>query len=184
MKHLDDRVDSGFDTSHCFTLDGLNGRVKHYFYSPHPNPFFKIQVSGKLNVNALSIVKDTLLMTGHYTNVLHGVSRLFIGKYLPSTLGLDKQTPIQYKWLLYPNPTDGRVFLQAVSGEVSTVTNIEVYDTVGKRVYSKSPNAINHSCISLDLGQLQTGIYHLVVRSEQGAFVKKIIVKNGIHGVP
>lgn len=175
-KHVDTIVGSGFSTNHFFTLDGANGQVKDYFYPLHPNPSAPAN-GGNLIANSLFIKNDTILTTGYYTNELNGIPRLFIGKYFPSALGIDENSLSKDQWLMYPNPSEGIVFLQSAIDQVSRIKYIDVFDVGGKLVYSQSPYFINNQNLRLDLTHLRTGIYFIRVRTEQDVFSRKLIIK-------
>ncbi|RYZ87356.1 MAG: T9SS type A sorting domain-containing protein, partial [Proteobacteria bacterium] len=63
---------------------------------------------------------------------------------------------------LVPNPTNGPVELSGVA-----LNQVDVYDLLGKKVFSQSYNAIEN--VNLDLSQLRTGAYILQATTESGA---------------
>lgn len=177
LKHIDSIVTSGFGTSHFFTLNGTNGQVTNYFYPSHPN--YSTPVSGSsIGTTSLFIKNDTILTTGIYGNEVNGVPRLFIGKYFPSALGVDENDLSKIEWLIYPNPSDGIVYLQSAIDQISKIKNIDVFDGSGKLVYSKSPYFVSNQNIRLDLTHLRSGVYFIRIRTEQDIFSSKLIIKN------
>lgn len=177
VKHIGSIIDAGFKTNHFFTLNGSNGQVIDYFYPSHPNPYVVPDYGTDLITNSLFIRNDTILTTGMYTNVLNGVPRLYIGKYFASALGIDEKDLSKNEWLIYPNPSDGIVFIQSATSQISKVKNIEVFDGSGKLVYSRAQNFVNTQNIRLDLTHLRTGIYYIRIRTEKGIFTNKLIIK-------
>ncbi|HYX08712.1 MAG TPA: T9SS type A sorting domain-containing protein [Bacteroidales bacterium] len=75
---------------------------------------------------------------------------------------------------LYPNPGNGLFTLQ-VSGEHAKKLNIEVFDVTGKMVYqNQSLNATGN--ISVDLQNLQNGIYFMNIRTSKRQSVIRVII--------
>lgn len=74
---------------------------------------------------------------------------------------------------LYPNPSNGKftVNLSSISDENVALT---VYDVLGKVVYISSLSEKNNI---LDLGFLESGVYEVVLKSDENLVVKKVILK-------
>lgn len=85
-------------------------------------------------------------------------------------LGLKDNDLASFK--MYPNPTNGSVFIQLNEG--MDVQRIEVYSTDGKLVMSFSE--ISANLVEFDISQFTSGIYTVKVVSEVGA-INKILVK-------
>lgn len=73
----------------------------------------------------------------------------------------------------YPNPSNGKftVNLSSISDENVELT---VYDVLGKVVYISSLSEKNNI---LDLGFLESGVYEVVLKSDENLVVKKVILK-------
>lgn len=65
---------------------------------------------------------------------------------------------------MYPNPTTGRVRIDA-----SNVEQVRVYDQTGREVY------VSRNANDVDLSQLSCGIYTLHIILSQGCAVKKVV---------
>jgi photosystem II stability/assembly factor-like uncharacterized protein len=72
-----------------------------------------------------------------------------------------------------PNPTSGML---QVSNSNANITDVVVFDILGKQVYSAQFNALNE--VNLDLTPLKTGAYILKATSETGATQTLKIMKN------
>jgi photosystem II stability/assembly factor-like uncharacterized protein len=72
-----------------------------------------------------------------------------------------------------PNPTSGML---QVSNSNANITDVVVFDILGKQVYSAQFNALNE--VNLDLTPLKTGAYILKATSETGATQTVKIMKN------
>ena len=66
---------------------------------------------------------------------------------------------------LYPNPTNGKIYISAES-----VQEISITDILGKVYQVKSPVSN-----IIDISQYESGIYLVKIKTERGYFVKKII---------
>lgn len=76
---------------------------------------------------------------------------------------------------LFPNPADGRA-ITIKNGSGNTITNIEIFDVMGKRLMSK-PMRSNIDYV-LELQNLEAGIYSVRITSENNAITtKKLIVR-------
>ena len=170
--HLNTDINlGGLSSTMFFTLNGLTGSVINYFYPLQPN------YNDGYGVASMFIKNDTIVTTGSYIPDGATITSLFIGKYFPSALSINENNLSQYKWLMYPNPSEGIVFLQPAIDQVSRIKNIDVFDVSGKLVYSQSPNFVNNENIRLDLSHLRTGVYFIRVRTEQDSFSRKLIIK-------
>lgn len=72
-----------------------------------------------------------------------------------------------------PNPTSGML---QVSNDTASITDVAVYDILGKQVYNAKFSALNE--VNLDLTQLKTGAYILKATSDTGATQTMKIMKN------
>ena len=69
---------------------------------------------------------------------------------------------------IYPNPTKDVVNVKANS----TITSIEVYDAQGRIVQKKISNAENEV---VDVSNVTKGIYFLMIKTELGQKVEKLV---------
>jgi len=74
---------------------------------------------------------------------------------------------------VYPNPVDNILNIKNGSDEV--VSQAEIFDILGKRIYTNAGNKINNA---LNLSNLSSGIYYLRLTSNKGTISSKKIVKN------
>lgn len=84
-----------------------------------------------------------------------------------NTVGITQQTQLS-EYLLYPNPTRGQVYLKA---QQSGTYEIEVLDITGKIVERRLTSLHSGDPQSLDLGNMDSGLYFFRVL-KQGALVK------------
>jgi len=71
---------------------------------------------------------------------------------------------------LYPNPSSGIIYVQGLDAKVN---RIEVYDITGKTVKTKRDSSGN----SLNLTDLQEGIYFVKIETEKGIVNRKIVLR-------
>ncbi len=76
----------------------------------------------------------------------------------------------------YPNPFEQILTVQVGPEYVQKTVNIHIYDSTGRRVYSKRYTIENFE-ISLDLSNLESGVYILKIESETLVSQSKIIKK-------
>jgi hypothetical protein len=76
---------------------------------------------------------------------------------------------------LFPNPTTGAITLQ-VSTEMHDV-NMQVFDATGRVVFTQS-NLIVQGSISLDLSNLSTGSYSMMLSNNNGVSVRRLSIQH------
>jgi hypothetical protein len=96
--------------------------------------------------------------------------------------GVNTQEKIELK--VYPNPTTGELRITNRSSDRSKlseanyelrITNIEVFDIVGRKQKAEGRKQNGDSEIIIDISHLQSGIYFVKVNTESGQVVEKII---------
>jgi len=77
--------------------------------------------------------------------------------------------------IIYPNPASGELNIECkdVVEDISTMTNIEIFDVMGKNV-SHLTSHISHP-ISINISHLPAGIYFIRIQTETGVTVRKMV---------
>lgn len=75
---------------------------------------------------------------------------------------------------VYPNPVDDKLFFTSDNDNVSETT-ISIFDVSGRLV--KTVNTMGLTTHSMDVSDLNEGIYTVVVNDEKNQLVKKIQIK-------
>ncbi len=112
--------------------------------------------------------------TGHYNPYNHITDSLLYGaNYVNAGFVVGVKPAVANDFEVYPNPTDGQVF---VGGDFRAVTQIQVMDITGMVVGSQkvTPTA---PMVSLDLTHLPAGMYLLRMQGKQSSMTKKIFLK-------
>jgi hypothetical protein len=79
------------------------------------------------------------------------------------------------QWQIYPNPTQGKVWLEGPAG--TGLVSIHLYDYLGRMLLTQEGTANNKQLIDLP-GYLSAGIYFLVLEQSNGnRQTLKLIVK-------
>ena len=94
-------------------------------------------------------------------------------KYTGASLGVADFNNTS-EFAVYPNPTNGIVNL---SSSINAVSDVAVYDLLGKQVYTKSFSALNNE-VEVDLSSLNSGVYFLKATSNNGGIQTIKIAKN------
>ena len=74
---------------------------------------------------------------------------------------------------LYPNPTNGKIFISAEQIEL-----IDITDLAGRKIYSATFNTVAQTTIDIKALGIEAGAYLVQVKTAKGLGVKKIIVQN------
>ena len=97
---------------------------------------------------------------------------LFVLELDETATGIDKQSDLPQSFELYPNPTEGHIYLSFDnSKEYDFIVNI--YSLTGQKVYS---DRMNKSTVELDISGFDKGIY-LVELSGETVLTKKLVVR-------
>lgn len=73
---------------------------------------------------------------------------------------------------IYPNPvTSGKIYINA---ETNSAKNIELYDMLGKRIFTTEMNSYQKE---LNVSNLKAGVYILKLSEKNNSITRKIIIK-------
>ncbi len=94
--------------------------------------------------------------------------------YITSTLSTESLDPLE-RVKVFPNPSMGNIQLTNIQN--LQLKNVEIYSVLGKLVYQKK-DVIQNSSLTLDLNQLNKGIYLLKLNTSDGlSRTQKLILK-------
>ncbi len=111
------------------------------------------------------------------TDGFNGCTNTYCDSILVSITGISEQNSEDLFLSVYPNPTTDQMTIAYQLTQSGSVA-IELYDLVGKRIYSSSAmeNAGKHQAV-ISLAQLNQGAYFIKINSETGNS-GKLIIKN------
>jgi hypothetical protein len=75
---------------------------------------------------------------------------------------------------LYPNPSTGKVFVDL--GETLETVSIEVFDARGAKVKTFNFENMTSSTVEIELSELPSAMYHVVISSDVQVTTKKIVI--------
>ncbi len=141
---------------------------------PLGGPLFKIPVSQ--TVTQLEMLTNTDLdpVTINYVDNL--IYAFAIGK--KNTAGIEKNTNNMKAGQNRPNPFSGISTIH-VSLDRKADLSLEVYNTIGQRVYNVKKGKVNAGSYNfqLDANNFKSGVYYYTVRAGENAVTKKMIVQ-------
>ena len=76
----------------------------------------------------------------------------------------------EYSLNIYPNPAQDQLFIES---KLSKIQSVELYNVLGQRL--KTITNINDTYFEFDISNHESGILHIVVRTEDGSYTRKII---------
>jgi Secretion system C-terminal sorting domain len=94
-----------------------------------------------------------------------------IRRYSPSARTSDENASMSSNLNLYPNPANSIINFE-ISNSSSTNFKAEIYDIQGRLIENLN---IDDNSTSIDISNLENGIYVLVLRNEENTFTKKFI---------
>ena len=89
--------------------------------------------------------------------------------------GIDNVEDKQIQIKISPNPTSGQFQIQANSHQLLANSQIEIYNVMGEKVYSKT-QLPQSTQLTINLSAQAAGIYFLQLKTEQGVATKKLVI--------
>jgi len=77
---------------------------------------------------------------------------------------------------IYPNPSSGQFTIKANNYQASAINQIEIHNVLGEKIYSSDIQQTT-SGISVDFSSHPSGIYFLLIKTEEGTATKKLIIQ-------
>ncbi len=106
--------------------------------------------------------------SGTYTLTSAGNSDIFIHKMSGSTVDIDQVEEGMFSLIAYPNPSSGLIIIESDS-----IHNLVVYNPLGQVVFQKN---INSGIRSIELGNLENGIYFLKSEDVSGQYLTQRLI--------
>ncbi|MHB8259324.1 MAG: M14 family zinc carboxypeptidase [Bacteroidia bacterium] len=97
-----------------------------------------------------------------------------VKKIVPTGAGINQLGVINDKLRIYPNPANTSLTLTLSKGEGTA--NVEVYNTIGERVYSSPVGGGKEVALAIDVSDLAEGVYFVHVQSNDINYVQKFII--------
>jgi predicted esterase len=86
-------------------------------------------------------------------------------------LSIQEQTDVSFE--VFPNPADNQVSIK--SQEV--IESVELFNTSGQKVFSKSYEGLNQTELKLDVAHLSTGVYQLGIKTSKHQSYQQLVIK-------
>lgn len=134
---------------HFVVGHGIDGNNVYYM-----NPWF----GEGLHISTYDWLKNDGVHTWTHTNVLSTSPNL-----------ADENFDLNKSVLFFPNPVEKTLHIQSPE----TINEIRIFNTLGAIIYETKSNLSNDTM--LNVSALETGIYLLEIRTNQGELVKKLI---------
>ena len=94
------------------------------------------------------------------------------GTVANTTLGNDSFEVNEVSFDLYPNPTSGELNISFSSNYIIENSDLEIYDVLGKRVYTQSVSDFE---TKVNVRNLESGMYLIKIKNANGAHTKRFI---------
>ncbi len=120
---------------------------------------------------------NTNTSVGWYPFSPSGSATFAYSLYLKSqTVGIDENLFTENSIMVYPNPTNKKIFFKSRLGEINKI-DVELLSSLGQVVY-KQKNMYIQDESSIDISGLSPGIYFANLKYNNKTLVKKIVVTN------
>ncbi|MEI6508953.1 MAG: immunoglobulin-like domain-containing protein [Bacteroidota bacterium] len=124
-----------------------------------------------LKLDNLGSYKVTYKLTDPSGNVANSVSRLVIIQYL----GIN-EIKNSLNFNVYPNPVSDFIYIENKEPNCE-MQSLKILDITGKQVFSQNVTKEKITDYKLDIGKLENGIYLLQIETNEGIYLKKILVR-------
>jgi hypothetical protein len=75
-----------------------------------------------------------------------------------------------------PNPNNGQFTIQC--GQLNAqACEIKIYNNIGKTIYSSTENILTDGNIIVELDDVETGLYFIILRTGETVLQEKMIIK-------
>lgn len=160
-------IQSSIASGHA-VLDVLTGILHHKFvvvdnYNAASDPQV---LTGSHNWSSSAETKnDENILIVHDANIANQYYQAFYYLYnqASGTLNVNNSDAINETFTVYPNPSNGYLYVKNSTGNVLDNVTVSIYDMVGNTVYSNTVNLINEQII--DLTQQSSGIYLIELKA-------------------
>ncbi len=142
-----------------------------------------LQVNPKLDPGRLKQILAETAITDKFTTSTPDPTRWGFGKVNAyaaikktiQTLGLSGELQEGVLLNIYPNPTNGKLYIDIESNQ-SKILDVVLMDLNGKKLMEQNWNTGNESSLVLDLEGLQEAIYLVQIKSDTGIFTRRVII--------
>jgi hypothetical protein len=145
---------------------------------PADNYYVGIKLFSQAGTNNIRILDDITVPQPAGASLIHipgdGVftngNAHALRMLLDPTVGINEATGELNGITMYPNPTDGQLWINT---EHQGMHIVEVYDMVGSLVYTGNFNHLT----TIELGGMAKGVYNVRIANDQGATARRITVQ-------
>lgn len=158
-------------------LQEMSGGASH---ASHPSSRLHFGLADATTVDSISVIwtggRRTQTSYDYTANqVIHIVEDTSIPNIAVSTEELFAQANA---FQLAPNPATQNVSLRWNTTELIQLQQIEIFNTSGQLVQQQSLSVLaSEGQIKLDLNELSSGIYYVLIRTNQGVTARKLVVE-------
>jgi endonuclease I len=155
--HYQDPPDA-FEISRNDFLDSLQG---------NRNPFIdSVRYACYIDFSNMTYIANPTYTTGIGTPC-----------YVASSVGLYESTPLNFEYILAPNPTSGEFYLM-IEANVSETFQLTITDLAGRNMYRKNINVANgFNNLKINDIELASGVYFVNLNYKNEKITRKLIIE-------
>ena len=87
--------------------------------------------------------------------------------------GIAEAIDIAANWIVYPNPAKDKISLETIDSD-NTINTVEIIDITGKQLKIIENETLSQNK-TIDISDLQSGVYVLIINTDKGRVTKKFI---------
>jgi hypothetical protein len=141
-----------------------------------PNLYFVYRDEQKITQTANTFFMDTLHTTGEYCYKIKAIYEESQSNFSNQSCAIipiiDGIKEFVSKYVIYPNPTTGKLEIRNHELEIISV---EMYDVYGKKIHLFTPPLVHSFTITMDISDLSASIYFVKIRTKAGDVVRKVV---------
>lgn len=162
------------------TLNAYNEVILNPGFSATPTSNYSVNISSEdeLNIIQNNFTDPSSMVTYYFEDCNTAVNKVARIENDYNYIGLVKEAQDlhlkEFNPVVFPNPTNGLVNVSKLNGDTNSLTNIEVFDSMGKRILLTSTSL---DIYTVDLQEHKEGLYIVKVSQSQKQKIFKVIKK-------
>ena len=172
------------NTSHPFSMQVINGNIVQFTFNnlllpdssineDNSHGFIAYKIKPKSSLGAGAVIKNTAHI---YFDFNKPIATGTVQTRVSLILSAKNNKKSDSKISVYPNPNNGIFNLDFIANYTSPLT-IELYDVTGKICYQNQLQHQQKSIVQINTENLASGLYSVVLKTNQEQINQKIIVE-------
>lgn len=140
-----------------------------------PSDFYQWQLN-TVDIPGATNQSYTVTQSGFYTVIISDLFGCVNSSSIDVVITGIKEVYNEMQISTYPNPSDGNFTVELLTESFSGTIFTEVVNAMGQKIFASSATVLANHKEEISLGNIATGVYFLILRTEDGFVREKILV--------